>query len=472
MTFISGTVFDLRDNAPISGVTFILTANSIEGDFYAEVTTDAAGHYRIDPAEPAPDYSIEAVGKGYSRRMLAEIPVTPSGSHQDIGLVKHGMLSGTVLSAPPSLLPVSGAAVYLWQLDDPNFGVQFTSADSSGNYLISAVDVFSSDNPFGSNYSILIESDTYSHVIDTAFIPACYEQGDGVTANFVVNPRGSVRGTLYSAGLPLTGASVYAYENLSGALMTGDIAVTDGLGNFELFLDAPGDYRIAMQAEGTSAVSALVTIRPGQINQLSPITIAAPGTLQGVVRDLDANAVPGAAVQLFVPDGFSDALLSTSTNSVGFYRFDKVAAFANYTLSVTLPRAELVTGFVSERGINIASGVTTMKDFWGDTVPPTCQIISPTSREEVSGNMIVTVNVADNQAVYSLYLLVDGEEVAHRRLSDPADPATWIQQDEISLLCDISGWDSGTHTLKALIYDLAGNEAEEELPFNVDSTTV
>ncbi len=101
-----------------------------------------------------------------------------------------------------------------------------------------------------------------------------------------------------------------------------------------------------------------------------------------------------------------------------------------------------------------AVGVLTVDDYVlaltgsGDVIPPTGSITSPTENSVLSGTVAVSVNAADDVAVGSVHLAVDGVEVG---VGDSESP--------YSIFLDTTTLTDGAHTLTAHVHDTSGNEA-------------
>jgi Bacterial Ig domain len=94
-----------------------------------------------------------------------------------------------------------------------------------------------------------------------------------------------------------------------------------------------------------------------------------------------------------------------------------------------------------------------------DTTPPTVSIIAPSSGATVSGNVTITATAADNVGVTNVVFIVDDINTVG---SDNSSPYNY--------LLDTSALTDGSHTVKAVATDAAGNSTvSASIPFTVDN---
>jgi Bacterial Ig domain len=82
-----------------------------------------------------------------------------------------------------------------------------------------------------------------------------------------------------------------------------------------------------------------------------------------------------------------------------------------------------------------------------DTIPPTVSVTSPANGATLSGTASVTCNVADNVGVVSVQFQIDGANVGTADTSAP-----------YSFALNTASYANGSHTLKAIAKDAAGNQ--------------
>ncbi|UOE96809.1 PQQ-binding-like beta-propeller repeat protein [Fervidobacterium islandicum] len=90
-----------------------------------------------------------------------------------------------------------------------------------------------------------------------------------------------------------------------------------------------------------------------------------------------------------------------------------------------------------------------------DNTPPTVSIVSPSSGEVVVGIVEVRVNASDNYGLSKLELYLDYSKVGEKT-TEP-----------YLLTIDTRSYISGTSTLKAIAYDLAGNKKEASINITI-----
>lgn len=103
--------------------------------------------------------------------------------------------------------------------------------------------------------------------------------------------------------------------------------------------------------------------------------------------------------------------------------------------------------FLSELALRKEAKVT------GDTIPPTVSIINPKKNEVISETKTITVFVLDSAGVAKVELYIDGKLAD--ALTAPPYNFSW------DTLSDSSKYENGTHTIKVIAYDKAGNTASD-----------
>jgi regulation of enolase protein 1 (concanavalin A-like superfamily) len=412
MAYISGTIFDLSDNQPLADVGVWI--ESFATGSYGETISDGAGFYLIEPLDAGPGYFLAAKRDDYSRRVFEDGVIPYYGLEQDIGMVRTGAVSGNVIESVYGQ-PVSGVNISFSQLDDPPWGGGETVTDASGNFYIDTLDVSSLTNVSGSNYGVLVVPPGYSYIEDAGFIPPHYTSEDVVLANYIVQPRAVIVGTVTSNGAPLSGAKAYIYDTSTDLLLDDGVVETDAAGNFTMSVNAPATYSMVILGEATSTANVEISIAPGDIKSVSA-NLAGPGFVSGTVVDLEGNPIEGAFVEILSSAGEDIAADSATTNSEGYYRISVAPSNGpddNYLIDAILPASQLYTQFPSVAGVNVTSGDEITVDIQGDTISPTIEIVSPTSGDTVSGNVTIVVEGNDNQSLGVVALSVDGEPMGN-----------------------------------------------------------
>jgi subtilisin family serine protease len=105
----------------------------------------------------------------------------------------------------------------------------------------------------------------------------------------------------------------------------------------------------------------------------------------------------------------------------------------------------------AQKAVNLAISLGQTKD----ATPPTVSFTAPASSSTVSGNVAVQVNAADNVAVTSVTVSLDGAQAA----TFAAAPFT--------LAWDTTATADGTHTLTATAQDAAGNSSQASVSVTV-----
>lgn len=93
------------------------------------------------------------------------------------------------------------------------------------------------------------------------------------------------------------------------------------------------------------------------------------------------------------------------------------------------------------------TGARTGTTAGGDTTPPTAKITSPVAGQTVSGTFLLTISASDNVGVAGVQWQVDGVNLG-----------TEVKTAPYSLKWYSSGGVNGTHTIRAIVRDAAGNK--------------
>jgi Bacterial Ig domain len=204
--------------------------------------------------------------------------------------------------------------------------------------------------------------------------------------------------------------------------------------------------RVDMHSHGPARVAGLFFLlawaalspRPASAQSLFVnVTSPADGSTVGGTITVTANATPLALVAgvQFTLDGANlgpedtSSPYSTPWNTLA-------AANGSHTLRA-VARSALGLRFTSDPVV-----VTV----FNDTTPPTVSITSPTSGSTVTGTVAVTANAADNVGVAGVQFQVDGAALGAEDTTSPYSES-W----------NSSAAAPGTHTLRAIARDAAGN---------------
>jgi hypothetical protein len=93
-----------------------------------------------------------------------------------------------------------------------------------------------------------------------------------------------------------------------------------------------------------------------------------------------------------------------------------------------------------------------------DTTPPSVSITNPSNGATVSGTVSFTASASDNVGVTKVEFYVDNV----LKYTDTGSPYSWSW--------DTTGYSDGTHSLKAIAYDAAGNTDTDTISVTVDNS--
>ncbi len=190
-------------------------------------------------------------------------------------------------------------------------------------------------------------------------------------------------------------------------------------------------------------------IGAGRVNSFRAVSavVGAPiqtGVLSGKVVNSSGVGINQATVTI--------GLVGTLTDASGNFSFANLPA-GSYIVSVGAPgyvqasqSATVTAGTTTQVSITLTAIVIPLPP--PDTTPPTVKFLSPANGSTVSGNVMVTIQAADNVAVTQVQILKDGNVVSS------STSYSWNTNPKK---------EKGVHTFTAKAYDAAGNPASATL---------
>jgi len=313
-------------------------------------------------------------------------------------------------------------------------GVLTVAAGNEGIFLSAA------DNPYVltvgglTTQNALYTWSNYGNIVDLVGPGCVYTtlRGGGYGAacgtSFAAPVVAGVAGLMYSANPSLTPTSVMSMlQQSADDLGAAGWDTTYGWGD----VDA---YR---------AVTLALTGAPpgGNPPSVSISTPAANTTVSGMVTTTaSATSTSGISSVTLTVDGGLLCTVTTSPYSCGW----NSGNYANGSHAVSATARDSVgNSSTASETVNVSNG--------GDVTPPSVSITSPSPGTTVSGNVTITTSATDNVGVVSVDLYVDNVPAA----TDIAAP--------FSFRWNTSHAGSGSHTLKAVAHDAAGNTGASAL---------
>jgi hypothetical protein len=179
---------------------------------------------------------------------------------------------------------------------------------------------------------------------------------------------------------------------------------------------------------------------PPTVSIISPVNnTEVIGTISILVDATDNAAVE--SVELYIDDTF----IGSDTSEPYSVSYD--------TLSVTEGIHSIKAVAVDTAG-NLAEDVITITVLTDQTAP-IVSLNSPTNNEEVSGTISILVDATDNAAVESVQFYIDDTLIG----TDTSEPYS-ISYNTLSIT-------EGSHTIKAMATDAAGNSSEDIISINI-----
>lgn len=301
---LSGTVGDALDGSPLTGVIIEVYLSGTD-ILVRRVLTDENGDYLIEGL-PQGTFDVKAQLQDYAISVNTVFLNPGDGEVLNIALIPYpATVQGTVRDAV-TLEPISGALV---KVVIPNTDIVVGSIITSndGTYSIGNL-------PEGSN-NVVISADGYAtQVIPVILVP---NETEMVNADLEPNPAGitgSVRSAQAAGGI--AGALVRIF-NSDGVFITSTLTDNDGF--YVITGLEAGQYTVVASADGFGNQIAIVTLSPGETENLDFSLSNQTATLKGTVRDAVNNQpIQSALVQVF-RIGTTIPIASVLTNGSGEY---------------------------------------------------------------------------------------------------------------------------------------------------------
>ncbi|MBW3113649.1 carboxypeptidase regulatory-like domain-containing protein [Bacillus sp. MCCB 382] len=303
---LSGTVIDAITGSPLTGV--IIEAYISGTDILVRrVLTDENGDYLIEGL-PQGTFDIKAQLQDYAISVNT-VFLSPGESEElNIALIPFpATVEGTVRDSATQV-PISGALV---KVVIPNTDIVVGSIITSSDGMYSLGNL-----PVGS-YNVVITADGYASEV----VPVILAPNEIETVNVDLDPNpagitGFVLNTQTTTGIQ--GALVRVF-NSDGVFIISTL--TDDNGFYTISGLTQGQYTVIASADGFGDQIAIVTLSPGETENLNFSLSNQIATLRGTVRDeVNNQPIQSALVQVF-RIGTSIPVASVLTNGSGEYEF-------------------------------------------------------------------------------------------------------------------------------------------------------
>ncbi|MFI8687005.1 carboxypeptidase regulatory-like domain-containing protein [Rossellomorea sp. NPDC077527] len=307
---LSGTVVDANTGSPLTGVIIEVYVSGTD-ILVRRVLTDENGEYLIEGL-PQGTFDVKAQLQDYAISVNS-VFLSPGESEElNIALIPFpATVQGTIRDAVIQD-PISGALV---KVVIPNTDIVVGSiiTSSDGTYSIGNL-------PAGS-YNVVISSDGYA----TAIVPVILVPNGTETVNADLDPNpAGITGTVFNAqtGVGIPGALVRVF-NSDGVFIASTL--TDESGFYTISGLAQGQYTVIASADGFGDGMAIVTLTPGETENLNISLSNQTATLRGTVQDaVNHQPIQSALVQVF-RIGTSIPIASVLTNGSGEYEITGLA---------------------------------------------------------------------------------------------------------------------------------------------------
>jgi|GEM_PF-1942538 len=429
---VKGILTDQKTGNPVQGAVIIVDEEMVE--------TAADGSYKITGLLSG-EWDIFAEKDGYADT-VDEIDVEPGTIITKNLTISPNVVTGKIIDEFGQYALV-GASVSI-----P--GVAQATTESNGNFQLHPV-------PLG-EHIIQIEKADYS-TVQGSFELQEHTMDLGII-ELTSTKMGAVTGLVHVAGDPAPWVKLYAY---SEGILKG-VGQSDKDGNYSIYDLPKGPYEIALQKDGYKAADGfekqLVMISPGEKRtydiEIEQVIIEYP--LSGYVTDTRGGPpLVGAEVEI---EGFPVVM----TDSLGFFHFHDIPGnpFDVYVNKVGVGGAKVQDVYVD---YYLHVEIPTRKVFNPDwsTVPPTINISGVEAFEEVSGDLVIDVEVVgdDFLSPFVFYVYFGGMQ------RFPVEGQTFIGVPRAQVTIDTEKHPDGPSFVRVLAYDENENTTQKIIPVTV-----
>lgn len=345
----------------------------------------------------------------------------------------------------PSIIDQQTGFTYRW-----NFGDGGTSQLANPSHAFSAPGTYTvalvvADKDGGSTTTTTTVQIAGNSTLTASIVPSVANPSEGQPVNFTAQVSG--------------GVAPYTYVwNLNGQEATYS-------SSYNYTFDDNGSRTISLTVTDKNQVSTTVQL-PVNISNVAPTAIFT-GTVTGAA---DRNTSPTGSVvfqnatDISAADRAAGFRYSFDFNNDGIFEVvDSTSATAQVPGSYLLPGNNTVRGRIKDKdnGFTDYNAVLVIPGTGGDTQAPTVNLTTPTSQSTVTGVIQIAALATDNVGVVGVKFLLDNQQIGAEVTSAP-----------FTLSWNSAQVGNGTHTLKAIARDAAGNTTTSAVvQFTVSNVT-
>lgn len=323
---IVGTVF--AEGRPLGGVDISATDGTTTIDTVS-LTDVPLGSYALRNLATPGLYTVTVSKTGFQSQTRAVtlgpgIPLAPI----DFSLVPNvGTISGTV--SGPGGGPLGGVSVHLTGGEIDVVATTVSQGSGLGTYSFDQL-------PVPGTYTVTFSKPGFVDQVRLAPIDPAAGSPDVTNIDASL---GTSLAVITGVVVDVNGVEVprATLKLTNGATTRTLLSADEPPGAFAFANVIPGSYTLTASLVGAADVVQLVTVHPGDTEQLR-LQLGQQASLSGQVRHVDGTPASGFVVKLFLPDQFprGTSIATAITDANGRYTFVEVAAPADFVVAVYL----------------------------------------------------------------------------------------------------------------------------------------
>lgn len=313
---ISGQVTDATNPAITIAGAVVLIRSISDGNVVATASTDQTGSYLVEHLLPGA-YTVTVSAPSYADQSVGANVVSGETTGANVALLPlPGSIVGSVVNSLG--VPVTGSEINVKLMDSNQAVIQSLLANESGVFFFAGV--------APGVYTIIASAPGYA--VGSIGVIVVANAATSATVTLPDLPA-AIAGQVTNQMIGIPGSTVLITDEHGVVLAQ---LLTDDQGNFLAEKLPPGVVNVTISAPNYVSVSQAVILQGGMTNNLQQELTPNPGSLSGVVTDLETG-LPIAGATVIVYDNTRAAVGSVLTDATGSFAFDRLAP-GGYTVNV------------------------------------------------------------------------------------------------------------------------------------------